>query len=416
MWKRIPLVVVFFVLFLVAHARAAKDSFEPDFPVRQSKYYRIHTDLDRDLADDLSRRMDAMYDEYQRRLSGFRNARSASGMEVYLFQRRADYLRFTGERWRNSGGVYMSGRNLLAAFLEGQGRDALRRTLQHEAFHQFAQQSISPNMPVWLNEGMAQVFEEGIWTGEGFLIGQVPPRRLRQLQDDLDKKRLVPFEQMLSMTPDKWAVALSADDHAAGATQYNQSWAMVHFLAQAKDSGGKEKYRSRLIRMLELVHEGESGRNAFEKAFSGNIKGFQDRFTEYTKSLQATPEAQMIERQEVLGDFLIELKSRGHAYSRMSEVREVALRSNFSLVYSDGRGMTWTTHPDVSTYFADFEGRPLGPRDLYFQPSPRRPLPDVVCRASERLQLRMRFYPGIDRDKLEREVLIESPTSQARTE
>ena len=36
------------------------------------------------------------------------------------------------------------------------------------------------------------------------------PRRLRQLQDDLDKKRLVRFEEMLSMTQEKWSIALGA--------------------------------------------------------------------------------------------------------------------------------------------------------------------------------------------------------------
>ena len=54
-------------------------------------------------------------------LAAFAVAQGAppAAMEVYLFRRQADYLRFTCERWRNSGGVYMSGRNLLAAFLEG---------------------------------------------------------------------------------------------------------------------------------------------------------------------------------------------------------------------------------------------------------------------------------------------------------
>lgn len=416
MSKRISGVAAFIAVLFAAHTLAANGSYEPDFPVRQSKYYRIHTDLDRDLISDLSQRMDAMYEEYQRRLSGFSAAKFAPAMEVYLFERQEDYLRFTGERWRNSGGVYMAGRNLLAAFLEGQGRDALRRTLQHEAFHEFARQSISPNMPIWLNEGMAQVFEEGIWTGERFLIGQVPPRRLRQLQDDIENKRLIAFEEMLAMTPEKWSVALGAEDRAGGATQYNQSWAMVHFLVQAKDAAGRDKYRARLIRMLELLHDGKSDQVAFEKAFSGNMKGFKDRFVEYATTIQATPEAKMIERQEVLGDFLIELKNRGQTFSRLADVRDVAVRSNFSLVYSDGRGMTWTTHPDVSIYFADAEGRPLGPGDLFFQASRGRPLPDVICRASGRLQLRTRFYSSRDQKKLEREVLVEPPTSQARSE
>ena len=48
-----------------------RETYEPDFPVRETKYYRIHTDLDLHLARDIERRLDGMYEEYRRRLSMF---------------------------------------------------------------------------------------------------------------------------------------------------------------------------------------------------------------------------------------------------------------------------------------------------------------------------------------------------------
>jgi hypothetical protein len=403
--------VILFLGTLPATSLAA--DVPANFSVLRTKYYRIHTDLDRELAEDLARRMDAMYDEYQRRLSAFTREKAGPPLEVYLFRRQQDYLRFTGERWRNSGGVFMASRNLLAAFLEGQGRDALRRTLQHEAFHQFAALAISPEMPVWLNEGMAQLFEEGIWTGDGFWLGQVPPRRVRQLEEDIKKQRLVRFDKLMAITPEQWSSTL-ADDHGAGATQYNQSWAMVHFLVQARDAAGKEKYRGRLVQMLQQLHNGRSGREAFEAAFSTNVKGFQDRFVEYARALEPTPEASMIERQEVLADFVIELKNKGRTFHRMSDLRETAVRANFTLRYSD-RGMSWQTDPNVATYFSDIKGRPLGPNELYFADRRGAALPDIICRASDRLQLRTRFHPVVGK-KFEHEVLIESPRQQAQAD
>jgi hypothetical protein len=376
-----------------------------------TRHYRIHTDLDDDLAQDLARRLDGMYGEYQRRLANFQIEPSAPPLEVHLFRRQSDYLRFTGQRWRNSGGVYMSGRNLLAAFLEGQGRDALRRTLQHEAFHQFAHQAISPDMPVWLNEGMAQLFEEGIWTGEGFLLGQVPPRRIRQLQADLTYRRLKRFDHLMSVTPEQWAASL-AGSHNVGATQYNQSWAMVHFLVQARDERGREKYRTRLLQMLEHLHAGKNGKDAFEAAFSANTKNFEQRFVEYARELTPTPQASLIERQEVLADLLMELHRQGRTFDRVSDLREAAVRGKYTLRYSE-RGMEWSSDPDINTYFCDAAGRPFGNADLYFSPRARAPLPDIVCRVSDRLQFRTRFHPGAgDREgRFEREVLVESPGS-----
>ena len=397
-----------------ARAEPAAPATDPPPGMRtvRTQHYRIHTDLDPELAADLARRLDGMYDEYQRRLANFRVAQSAPPLEVHLFRRQQDYLRFTGERWRNSGGVYMSGRNLLAAFLEGQGRDALRRTLQHEAFHQFAHAAISPDMPVWLNEGMAQLFEEGIWTGEGFWLGQVPPRRIRQLQADLTNRRLKRFDHLMCVTPEQWAATL-AGDHAAGATQYNQSWAMVHFLVQATDAAGQARYRARLLRMLDHLHAGRDGRSAFEQAFSANTKGFEDRFVEYARTLTATPEASLIERQEVLADLLMELRRQGRTFERVADLRAAAVRARYTLRYSE-RGMEWTSDPDVNTYFRDAAGHLFDAGRLYFSARAGAPLPDLVCRASDRLQFRTRFHAGAAGGaaadgKFERELLIESP-------
>jgi hypothetical protein len=164
-----------------------------------TRHYLVHTDLDDKLSADLAQRLDGMWEEYDNRLALFRGKGSVPRLEVYLFRYQTDYARFTENKLPNSGGVFLPGQNLLAAFLGDQGRDQLRRTLQHEAFHQFAFNAISPDLPVWLNEGLAQYFEEGLWNGDGFLLGEVPPRRVRQLQADVKDDRLVNFDTLLHM-------------------------------------------------------------------------------------------------------------------------------------------------------------------------------------------------------------------------
>lgn len=411
---RVSCIGFFLLAFFTSPAFEVLAADPQGMSVVRSKYYRIQTDLDRELAEGLAQRMDSMFAEYQRRLSNFGGKASAPLMQAYLFRHRDDYLRLTGDRWRNSGGVFMASRNLLAAFHEGQGRDALRRTLQHEAFHQFAHLAIGPNIPIWLNEGMAQLFEEGIWTGDTFLLGQAPPRRIRQLQADIENRKLIPFDRLMALTPDEWSRVLADDRDGAGATQYNQSWAMVHFLVQAQDSDGREKYRGRLIQMLQLLHEGRDGQAAFEAAFSSNVKGFQNRFVEYARELAPTHEATLIERQEVLADILIELKNHGRTFDRVADLRDAAVAGKFVLTYRD-REMTWSTDPDVAVYFSDIAGQPFSERELFFSRRAGAPLPDIVCRASDRLMLRTRFHPTSG-EKLEHEVLVESPRFQARVQ
>ena len=181
-------------------------------------HYVIHTDIpDAALVEDLGRRMDVMYDQYAEQLRDFHPAADAPPFTADLFLHRDRYAALTRFAGPNSGGVFVAGRRpFLAAYLDGQDRDPLRRTLQHEAFHQFAYFTISRRLPVWLNEGLAQVFEEGIWAGDHFLLGQVPPRRVRQLQVDLDHHKLAPLDKFLATTPQAWSDTLRRDALAGG--------------------------------------------------------------------------------------------------------------------------------------------------------------------------------------------------------
>ena len=72
------------------------------------EHYRIHTDLDRALAEDLAKRMDAMYEEYSRRLaSTFDVDHAGDKADVYLFAKRQSYLDFTNNKMSNAGGIAM---------------------------------------------------------------------------------------------------------------------------------------------------------------------------------------------------------------------------------------------------------------------------------------------------------------------
>lgn len=395
--------VLFFLLCACAIAASARAADAAELRVMDTRYYRVHTDLERPLAEELGRRMDAMYDDYSRRLADF-NPSAEQKFEVYLFKRRDDYLKFTKNKVPNTGGVFMPARNTLAAFLEGQGRDALRRTLQHEAFHQFAFSAIHPDLPPWLNEGLATVFEEGIFLGRSFTLGQVPPRRVRQLKADMEARRLIPFTKMMGYSLDDWSAALSGEGHR-GATQYNQAWAMCHFLIFASRDG-QPIYRKRFLDLLNRIHEGEKAEEAFTAAFSDNIKGFQSRFQDWAKTLEPTGAATMIERQDVLADMLTALAERGKSFDTLGEFREALKSGGYRMTYQKG-DVKWSSEPDPSTYFQNLNGEALTREEMYFEQRQGAPMPDLVMRAPRQLKLRTRFHT-VGR-KVEHEVLIDEP-------
>ena len=399
---RIPL----WSMLLLAGALAPCPAAAAPPPMREivTRHYRIHTDLDFELANDLAQRLDAMHEAYSWRLRIFaQQGQEFPRFEVYLYRKQKDYLALTGNKMKHTGGVFMSGRNLLASFLEMQGRDTLRRTLQHEAFHQFAHTVISPNMPVWLNEGLAQVFEEAVWNGSNFSLEQIPPRRIRQLRQDLEERRLIKFETLMALTPNEWARRLEGN-HAAGATQYNQAWAMVHFLINAKDENGAFRYRQRLLKMLELLHDGQQADAAFRGAFGSNLAGFEKRFVEYARQLQPTAQATILENQEVIADLLVALRQMGKRFDTIAELREDVARENYRMNYTRG-ALKWTTADDIAVYFRNANDETFRSDELYFQPRASAPIPDLVCRFSDQLQFRTRFYS--EDGKVEHEVVVE---------
>jgi hypothetical protein len=178
---------------------------------------------------------------------------------------------------------------------------------------------------------------------------------------------------------------------------------MVYYLVLSKGPDGKEKYRSRLVDMLRLLHEGKDGDEAFRLAFSSNIKGFQDRFTEWSHNFKPTEEATMIERQGVLGDLLYELEKRGKRFPDFYAFKRSAVSGGYRMHYAKGE-LQWDTDVNLGVYFADIDGKALPPERLCFDKNASAPLPDIICRCPS-YQLRTRFYQA--GDKIEHEVLVE---------
>ena len=397
------LVTVAFCLLPCLFSSAA----HADLRVVPTAHYRIETDLVPELADDLSMRLDVMYAEYAGRLPrAVEKGKATKKLHVYLFRKRADYLHLVGERFTNTGGLYVSGRNFLAAFLEGQGRDGLRRTLQHEAFHQFVHEAMPNGIPVWLNEGMAQFYEEGLWTGSDFWTGQVPPRRVRQLQLDLKKGRMSDFATLGALTSAQWAQVFTGE-MGKGATQYNHAWAMVYFLLHFKDETGREPYKNRLADLFQSLQDGADNRTAFARIFP-DAATIQEKFLVYAQKLAPTPDATLIERQSVLGDLVIALRSREAIPDTFADIRKLLMKVGYRIRYTQDE-VKWDSDADVTIYFSDMAGRPFSNRQLTLEPRAGAPMPDIVCRCFDHHQLRTRFYNADG--KVEHEILVQPLTT-----
>ncbi len=378
-------------LLLVA-AGARSNATPTATPPLLTEHYRIYSDLDDATTNDLAGELERCWAEYDRRLGALAPERQTKQgrYDVRLFLSESDYKNDGGENAiANSAGMFDSRRRLLSGFLGDRGRGELRRTLRHEAFHQFAYETLGPGLPLWANEGLAQLFEHAVPTDAGLVMGEVPPVPLLIVQRAAREGRLIDFDAMLGMKQRAWSRVM--EDRRDGAELYAQAWAMVHFLAYAADANGTPLYRDRLNAFLTDVAAGTPGDPAWRRHFGQNLDGFRKRFETYVLALEPTQAAKEVDRHDVLAGMLAILSDRGMRFSSAAEFRQYVLANGFRL-HREHEGIQRASPADPTPLFNDARGRPLDNSRLRFELDVGGDLPALVTRPGDGYVYRTRFY------------------------
>jgi len=234
-------------------------------------YYVIYTDLPLGDVREAAVRLTAMAEEYHERTKGFSGA-IRSRLPFYLFRQAADYYLAGGPV--GSVGVFR-GSELMAIANPALG-GKLWHVLQHEGFHQFAHFCISRRLPVWVNEGLAEYFGEGIWTGDGFVTGVLPSGRVGRVKKLISGGGLAPFEQMLTKSLTEWNEDLNIRN-------YDQAWSMVHFLVHAADG----RYRNAFSGFVNDIARHRPWKQSFAQRFGTNVEAFQKTYEKWWLDLPA---------------------------------------------------------------------------------------------------------------------------------
>ena len=105
--------------------------------------------------------------------------------------------------------------------------------LYHESFHAYLDNYLFPDerhqVPRWLNEGCAQLFECGLWEGETLRVDAPHRRLLPRLQRALTEKEPLTLAQVLSADPKEFLAGHDVD--GAGASRYYAySWGLAYDL------------------------------------------------------------------------------------------------------------------------------------------------------------------------------------------
>ncbi len=260
-----PIPLLLCVAWLLVLPAAAQDL--PPLNAYASRHYHIHTNLSRLEAVPFGRHMDTVYDRYAERFAGYRVSPNARPMPLYLFRTRQQYLDFLEHHdiaGRGSGGMFFVTHRLqgLATWTEGHPPSQTFRTLQHEGFHQFAWHHLGRQLPTWINEGLAQYFEDAVFLESGMVLGLGDPHRIALVQDALDVGYALETRDLISLSSRQWSHTLNTNA-SRSELLYAQAWSIVYFMIHGDDG----RYLRSFEVYLRLISDGLDHPAAFRAAF-----------------------------------------------------------------------------------------------------------------------------------------------------
>ncbi|MBX9791198.1 MAG: hypothetical protein K2Y37_19940 [Pirellulales bacterium] len=168
----------------------------------------------------------------------------------------------------------------------------MQRTLArlfHEAFHAYLSGWVYPpaeyNVPGWFNEGLAQVFESGLFEAGTLRIDAPPADWLARLQTDLGQREHLPLAEVLAANAREYLVAHDAPRDAS-ARLYLYAWGLAWYLSFDEPVLGTPALERYLARGDQPTSEVER----FETLVGMPLEKFETRWRAHLQTLapQAT--------------------------------------------------------------------------------------------------------------------------------
>lgn len=235
-----------------------------------TKHYLVTSNLSREASYQIACELEEFHRKYVvhvRRPKG----KPEQKARVYFFAGEAGYHAYTaellGDPAENTLGLYSPWLKQLVLWNSPDKRSVLR-TARHEGFHQYLDQ-ITGDAPIWLNEGMAEYFEQARRVDGTWKDDQVNLDHLAVLRN-VD---WTPLEEFVHLDAPRFRMK--------SGLHYPEAWAFVHFLMN-----GDAKRKQRIDGLLDALFEGASRKDALERAFTGvDWRAFEAEFRAHVREL-----------------------------------------------------------------------------------------------------------------------------------
>jgi tetratricopeptide (TPR) repeat protein len=177
----------------------------------------------------------------------------------------------------NVAGFFQPGEdvNYIAISLDPRQRDPYS-TAFHEYVHLHVKDNI-PGAPLWLNEGLAELYGSLQFSGNDALLGAPLYPYLHLLRE----QELLPLNTLFSIGTN----SAHYNEQDKTGIFYGQSWALVHYLMLG-DRGRQEQFR----RFLQQVSRGEDSAKAIEDTYGVSLATVEQELRAYARGGDFAPQ------------------------------------------------------------------------------------------------------------------------------
>ncbi len=167
-------------------------------------------------------------------------------------------------------------------------RTSLRRLhqrLYHEAFHAYLASAVYPEkeggFPIWLNEGLAQIFETALIEAGELRVGHADPERLALVRAALRKNELLSLRELLQAGSREFVVAPRGDRQSSDRC-YLAAWALAFYLTFDRGVLGTRA----LDDYVKALRQGADVHEAFRALVDQPLPQFEKEFRHFLHHLR----------------------------------------------------------------------------------------------------------------------------------
>ncbi|HEX3578893.1 MAG TPA: DUF1570 domain-containing protein [Thermoanaerobaculia bacterium] len=199
--------------------------------------------------------------------------RSPLPTRVYIFGDRRSFDQYCDAaigRSDNLSGVFLSDRDGNHVLIAGSSK-GVDRIVFHELTHYFLRNTVSSQVPLWFNEGLAEFYSTFSARKDTVSVGLPIAEHLAWLH----QQSLIPLKDLFAITHE-------SKEYHEGNRQgvfYAESWALVHYLMI-----GNPARRDQLGTYVGLIASGKSIDDAFQAAFRTSFDNLERELRRYVRA------------------------------------------------------------------------------------------------------------------------------------